>query len=115
MSVNSSQLQCPERDDFACVYDKSKDCVYIFGGYINGDKSNDLWRFNFLSNKWSLLHPGDYKELHQNPKKIPAPRIGARMIKVGVDILVHNGHDNDNEKLTDLWKFDEDSSTWTEI
>ena len=115
LSMSSGMIQCPERDDHASAYDQNKDCLYIFGGYINGDKSNDLWRYNFLSSKWVLLHPGDYKDHNRNSKKIPAPRIGARMIKVGSDILVHNGHDNDNEKLLDLWKFDEAKSEWSEV
>lgn len=30
-------------------------------------------------------------------------------------ILVHNGHDSDNEKLQDMWKFDLKSNTWSEV
>jgi len=37
------------------------------------------------------------------------------MIKIGKDLLVHNGHDNDNEKLNDLWKFDESTGKWSEV
>ena len=28
-------------------------------------------------------------------------------------LLVHNGHDNENEKICDLWKFDLTSNSWT--
>ena len=30
-------------------------------------------------------------------------------------LLIHNGHDNDNEKLSDMWTFDLKSLAWTEI
>ena len=53
---------CEIRDDHACFYDKDRDCMYIFGGYVNGDKANDLWKYDFLGSKWVLLHPGDYKK-----------------------------------------------------
>ena len=55
------------------------------------------------------MHEGDYKLFFekQNPKKIPAPRIGPKLILLDSDtLLMHNGHDNENEKLGDLWKFD---------
>ena len=30
-------------------------------------------------------------------------------------LLIHNGHDNDNEKLTDMWTFDLSNNSWTQI
>ena len=36
--------------------------MYVFGGYVNGDKSNDLWKYNMIENSWTCLHKGDYKE-----------------------------------------------------
>ncbi len=35
--------------------------MFIFGGYVDGGKSNDLWKFNFETNEWTLLDEGDYK------------------------------------------------------
>jgi hypothetical protein len=26
--------------------------MYIFGGYVNGDKSNDLWQYDIEANAW---------------------------------------------------------------
>jgi len=38
------------------------------------------------------------------------------MVKVNdTSIFIHNGHDNDNEKLNDLWKFNEIECTWTKV
>ena len=92
--------------------------MYIFSGYVNGDKSNDMWKFDLASKQWTCLNKGDYKldVLKQNSKKIPAPRVGCRMIQLSKDkLLVHNGHDNDNEKICDMWTYDLTNNTWTEI
>jgi len=49
-------------------------------------------------------------------RKFPAPRIGCRMVKVDSKTLfLHNGHDNDNEKLGDLWSFDLVTNTWRQV
>lgn len=108
----------PCKEDHAAAFDSKAEKCYIFGGYIDGDKSNDIWSFDLGSRKWECLHPGDYKEpeFKQQPKKIPAPRIGAKMIQIAPDtLLVQNGHDNENEKIGDLWKFDLNARTWTAI
>ena len=36
--------------------------MFIFGGYVIGDKSNDLWKYDLTNEKWTCLHAGDYKE-----------------------------------------------------
>lgn len=38
---------CPVKDDHASYYDAKSDSFYVFGGYINSDKTNDLWKFDF--------------------------------------------------------------------
>lgn len=30
-------------------------------------------------------------------------------------LLIQNGHDNENEKLSDMWKFDLRSNTWSQV
>lgn len=106
----------PCKEDHATVFDRQAEKCYMFGGYNDGDKSNDIWCFDLSQRKWECLHSGDYKEpeFKQQPKKIPAPRIGAKMIQISPDTLViQNGHDNENEKCGDMWKFDLNSRTWT--
>ena len=116
--IPSDEKGCPPRDDNGYAFDAQTHKLYIFGGYINGDKSNDLWEYNITKNSWTCLHEGDYKLFFekQNPKKIPAPRIGPKLILLDSDtLLMHNGHDNENEKLGDLWKFDLKTNQWSEI
>ena len=46
-SVNSGQ-KC--RDDFAFTFDETTETLYVFGGFLDGYKSNDLWSFNVRDN-----------------------------------------------------------------
>jgi hypothetical protein len=49
----------------ACVYDGS---MVIFGGFVNGVRTNEVYRFHFNSKKWEFLRPTN------PPLKCPEPR-----------------------------------------
>jgi len=34
--------------------------LYVFGGFLDGYKSNDLWSYSVRENKWSQLEVGSY-------------------------------------------------------
>jgi len=93
--------------------------MYVFGGYVNGGKSNDLWKFDFKNNIWHLFDEGDYEQSGLSaPSRSsirPCPRIGATIIYYQNAIYLFGGHDEDNEKLEDFWKFDLKSCAWVEI
>jgi hypothetical protein len=38
--------------------------MYVFGGYVSGDKANDLWSYSMTEEKWNCLHPGDYMDIN---------------------------------------------------
>ena len=91
---------CEARDQHSSVFDADAAVMYVFGGYVTGDKANDLWSYSLAEGAWTCLNKGDYRENHQNPKAIPAPRVGAKMVQLDSStLLLHNGHDNDNEKI----------------
>jgi len=52
---------CEARDDHSAAFDEKNGCFYIFGGYVNGDKSNDLWKFDLNTSNWTCLAEGDYQ------------------------------------------------------
>lgn len=52
---------CPPRDDNGYVFCSKKQKLYVFGGYVNGDKTNDMWELDMHSHKWTCLNEGDYK------------------------------------------------------
>lgn len=45
------------RDDHsACQNDNS---LYVFGGYVEGSKANDLWKFDLDAKTWTQLEEGE--------------------------------------------------------
>jgi len=36
--------------------------MYIFGGYVAGSKSNDLWKFDLKTNQWTCLDEGEIED-----------------------------------------------------
>lgn len=51
-------LDCPSkpkgRDDHsACSSFDKEGLMFIFGGYVDGGKANDMWKFNFETNEWT--------------------------------------------------------------
>lgn len=92
--------------------------MFIFGGYVNGGKANDLWKYDYENNEWCELDKGDYfitdmKYLQKHRDERPCPRIGSAIIYHSNALYLFGGHDEDNEKLDDFWKFDLTSSSWT--
>jgi hypothetical protein len=72
--------------------------MYIFGGYVKGGKSNDLWRFHFETSTWTELDAGDYlitdAKYHQKHLgEKPVPRIGATIIYHDKAVYLLGGHD----------------------
>lgn len=71
--VDQSHLESipVERDDHAACTSTDDDAMFIFGGYVNGGKANDLWKFDYEKNEWFEIDKGDYlvtdlKELAQH-------------------------------------------------
>lgn len=58
--ISENSKICPARDAHASCYDETSRTFYAFGGYVNGDKSNDLWKYDIVLEKWKCLHKGDY-------------------------------------------------------
>ena len=56
----SEKAICPARDAHATIFDQETRTLYVFGGYVNGDKTNDLWKYDMVLEKWNCLNPGDY-------------------------------------------------------
>ena len=55
---------CEARDQHSAVFDEDGAIMYVFGGYVAGDKANDLWSYSLNEGKWTCLHPGDYMALN---------------------------------------------------
>jgi hypothetical protein len=53
-SMEWSIVECENtpkgRDDHAGCESADNKIMYVFGGYVNGDKSNELWQYDIDSN-----------------------------------------------------------------
>lgn len=101
------------RDDFGMSLDG--DNLYVFGGFVSGVWHNDLYCYNFTTNKWECLfanHP--YHELEES-KDFPVPRSGLAMGASGSSIIIFGGWNDFNDMLEDTWEFNIGTKTWTKI
>lgn len=86
--------------------------MIIFGGFLFGQRTNDVFQYNFDSNRWTAL-------VHQS-KEAPCPRAGhSAVIKLdeinGDCLFIFGGKDDDNNKLNDTWKFNFKTLSWAQI
>jgi hypothetical protein len=60
MEWNSIDSGQKSRDDFAYIFDDQNEDLYVFGGFLEGYKSSDLWKFSVSDSKWYCLEIGAY-------------------------------------------------------
>jgi hypothetical protein len=102
-----------------------KDKLFIFGGFMNGRCSNDLWMYDFKQNRWEMLN---FSLIEKSANEQPSRRkhlslyynedIDELFIFGGeTDILTDlgdygKGSGNFYIKLNDLWSFNPSSKEW---
>lgn len=82
--------------------------MYIFGGYLEGTRMNDIQEFCFNTNTWSVVQVDQCSPA-------PVPRSGHSAVFYNDCMYVFGGKDDDSEKLNDLWQFNFLTSTWKKI
>lgn len=84
--------------------------MIIFGGFKEGERTNEIATYNMKSNVWQIIQ---YKE----GQKTPCPRSGHAAIFYPNkrQMYIFGGKDSNSQKLNDLWAFDMESSTWSQI
>lgn len=103
---NSELNQPPICDEHtAVVYE---DCMVVFGGFVEGDRVNSTYKFNFKNGEWRLM------QIDQGAA-IPCPRAGHSAVADEKYMYIFGGKNNDDEKLNDLWRFDLHNETWQEL
>lgn len=101
------------RDDHSLC--KVGEKVYLFGGFVNGIRRNDLYEYEFGSNRWTQLfenHPFD--DQHPN-QPWPCPRSGQAIGAANGRVYVFGGRNDYNDMLDDTWEFDSATKKWTQI
>ena len=69
----------PQVDDFAHFFDPESNNLYIFGGYLNGYKSNILFKIDVITKCITILSP-DIPDHTADPETVPIQRTGSRIV-----------------------------------
>lgn len=89
--------------------------LYIFGGHHFIKEQNRLHTFNDC---WCLdTNSWEWQRLEPQDDRVPCPRDRASLVAApdGKSLLLYGGADGSNHRLDDLWLFDPEKVTWTEI
>lgn len=81
------------------------DFLYVFGGYDGTQRTNDFYKYNFITNEWS--------EIPTN-KNFPLPRDRHSGVVYNKCIYIFGGYDGVN-RVNDLYKYDTEKNKWEEI
>mmetsp|Transcript_11670 Transcript_11670/g.11589 ORF Transcript_11670/g.11589 Transcript_11670/m.11589 type:complete len:172 (+) Transcript_11670:112-627(+) len=87
----------------ANVYENS---MIVFGGFSNGERTNEIYRYYFKENKWEYVKP--LSNFH------PPARAGHSAVIFHDNLVVFGGKDEDNNKLNDTWEFNLTNYQWSE-
>ena len=103
----------PQVDDYAYCLDKDTGNLYLFGGYLNGTKSNILVRIHINTKKITILSP-DTPARHPDSRYLPCQRTGARMafLPKNGNIYMFGGLTATNQTLNDMWCFPTAGNKW---
>lgn len=84
-AVIAEEGDIPEpRDDHSICYNNGK--LYLFGGFVRGKRTNELYEFDCETKKWACLSKGDEGE-----DKSPALRSGQAIACSDDSIYVFGG------------------------
>ena len=93
------------RDEHTAVlYEGS---MNIFGGFVDGQRVNDNYRYYFKDNRWEKVKVLGLEQ--------PCPRAGHTAVVSGDLMIIFGGKDEDNNKLNDIWTFDFTTYRWEQI
>ena len=98
------------RDEHSCVV--HDDSMVIFGGFNFGRRTNQIFKYYFGRNVWEQIIP--------NTRDAPCARVGHSAVlkkdaQGGDCMYIFGGKDDENNKLSDTWKFNFNTLEWTQI
>ncbi len=86
----------------------------VFGGFVNGSRTNELAQFS-MSDSGNLVINANMVHGSKTDANSPKPRASHSSTSWSDKLYVFGGQDDDNNKLEDLWEFDQASGAWREI
>lgn len=96
------------RDEHTAVIDEANSAMVVFGGFEDGERTNETVIYNLKTNVWTKVKLG-------NNDKRPCPRSGHSACVSGHTMYVFGGKSDNSHKLNDLWAFDLNSHLWSHV
>ena len=89
--------------------------LYIFGGYLNGYKSNILFKIDIMTKCITILSE-NIPENHPEAANVPIQRTGARIVySPDQDCIYLFGGLSTLTTLNDMWKYDMMTNEWEKV
>lgn len=91
----------PAIDEHTAVV--NEDYMYVFGGFVDGDRVNFTYKFNFKLGEWKII-------ILQEGTPRPSQRAGHSAVicndpDTGLPYMyIFGGKDNEDRQLNDLWR-----------
>ena len=102
-----NNLPPPLDSHTACLYEKNEDSfMVVFGGFANGERTNEVYILNLLTMKWTHVDISTTK---------PGIRSGHSGAIYNDGLYIFGGISDEGEKLNDFWRFDLSSHSWQEV
>lgn len=117
---NWRENDIPEVDDFAHYFDKETGMLYCFGGYLNGVKSNILFKIDVNQKVAEILSnntASSYSTSLAWQDSVPCQRTSSRMVYSPTKnaLYLYGGLNIQNDTLNDMWRFDLETNQWDVI
>jgi N-acetylneuraminic acid mutarotase len=96
------------RDEHSAVVDEANSAMVVFGGFEEGERTNETIIYNLKTNVWTKVKLTD-------SAKRPCPRSGHSACVSGHTMYVFGGKSDNSHKLNDLWAFDMQSHSWSQV
>ena len=102
-------------DDFGSQFVQKWGHLYVFGGFKNGRKCNELYYID-MANKTQNMLSEDSSDATQDSLR-PCQRSGTRMVadEQTKQLYLFGGSDCENVTLNDLWVYSIKEKKWTKI
>ena len=96
------------RDEHTGIIDQESCNMIIFGGFQQGNRTNQTAVYNFTTNSWENVDiaPG---------QPIPCPRSGHSAAIFNGNMYVFGGKNDSSEKMNDLWVYNIADKRWVEV
>ena len=82
----------------------------MFGGFIDGDRVDSVYKFSFKTGEWTCLSCEVKPSARAGHSAVVAEGEAGRAY-----MYIFGGKDNEDNKLNDLWRLDLETEKWEAV